>query len=220
MARSFGGIPFMLRRSSRRCFPASTLISAKGLVVPHVVEGLLRRKHQVQAPGQLLERRYELEAQVFIVEDVEERIVVVQIVEAVLVQEIHDRLETCFKLAQLVLGVEDVEDRVVVIQIIEAVRVQEIHDRFETCFKLAQFVLGEAERIENFFLLPLVVGVDRLLDVVADADVVDHEALVLELSGDAIDPRNSLQDVVGDDHLVEIHHLLDRRVEAREQHVL
>ena len=128
-------------------------------------------------------------------------------------------LKRRYELEAQVFIVEDVEDRVVVIQIVEAVRVQEIHDRFETCFKLAQLVLGEAERIENFFLLPLVVGVDRLLDVMADADVVDHEALVLGLSGDAIDPRDSLQDVVGDDHLVEIHHLLDRRVEAREQHV-
>ena len=56
--------------------------------------------------------------------------------------------------------------------------------------------------------------------MVADADVVDHEALVLGLPGDAVDPRDGLQQVVGDDHLVEIHHLLDRRIEAREQHVV
>ena len=97
---------------------------------------------------------------------------------------------------------------------------QEIHDRFEICFKLAQLVLREAERIEDFLLLPLVVDADRLLEVVTDADVIDHEALVLGLSGDSIDPCDSLQQIVGDDHLVEIHHPLDRRIEAREQHVV
>ena len=154
----------------------------QGLVVPYVVERLLRREHQVEASGQGPERRDEFEAQVLVVEGVEERVVVVQIVEAVAAQERHDGVEAGFE--------------------------------------LPHFVFGEAERIEDVLPLPLVVAVDRLLEVVADADVVDHEALVLGRPGDAVHPRDGLQQVVGDDHPVEIQHLLDRRVEAREQHVV
>ena len=89
--RSFGGMPFMLRRSSRKCLPASTLISASALVVAHVVERFLRREDDVQALRELLEQAHELEPEILVVEQVEERVVVGQVGEAVRLEPFHDR---------------------------------------------------------------------------------------------------------------------------------
>ena len=46
--------------------------------------------NQIQVPSELLEGQNELEAQVFVVEDIEEGIVVAQVVEAVVLQQLHD----------------------------------------------------------------------------------------------------------------------------------
>ena len=61
----------------------------QGLVVPRVVESLPGREQQVQVPGELLEGQNELEAQVFVIEDIKKGIVVAQIVEAVFLQQLH-----------------------------------------------------------------------------------------------------------------------------------
>ena len=86
--------------------------------------------------------------------------------------------------------------------------------------KLAQLLLREAEHVDHFVLLALVVVVERLLEMVADADIIDDEALVLGRAGDAVDARNRLEQAVRDDDLVEVHDLLDGRVEAGQQHVV
>ena len=56
--------------------------------------------------------------------------------------------------------------------------------------------------------------------MVSNADVVDHESLVLRLPADAVDPGDGLQEVVCDDNLVEVHHLFNRRIKPGEQHVV
>ena len=70
------------------------------------------------------------------------------------------------------------------------------------------------------FLLALVVSVDRFLEVVADADIVNHEALVLGFATHAVHTGDGLQQIVGNHDLVQIHHLLDRGIEACKQHVV
>jgi hypothetical protein len=69
-------------------------------------------------------------------------------------------------------------------------------------------------------LLALVVVVDGFLQVVADADVINDEAFFLRRAGHAVHARDGLQQVVSDDHFVQVHHLLDGCVEAGEQHVV
>ncbi len=54
--------------------------------------------------------------------------------------------------------------------------------------------------------------------MVGQADVVDDEAAVLVL-GHPVHPGDGLQQVVLPQLLVDVHHLLDRRVEAGQQHV-
>ena len=55
--------------------------------------------------------------------------------------------------------------------------------------------------------------------MVADADVIDHKPLVFALATDPVHPSNGLEQVVGNDHLIQIHHLLNRCVKSGEQHV-
>ncbi len=54
----------------------------------------------------------------------------------------------------------------------------------------------------------------------ADADIVDDKADILAFSADTVHPRNGLQEIVRLDDLIEIHDLLDGRIEARQQHVV
>ena len=67
-------------------------------------------------------------------------------------------------------------------QVREAVLLEEVHDRGVAVAQLAQLLLRETERVDDLVLLALVVVVDRLLEMMADADVVDDEALVLGLA--------------------------------------
>ena len=86
--------------------------------------------------------------------------------------------------------------------------------------KFAQFLLGEAQDVQHFVLFPLVVVVERLLEMMADADVIDDKALVLGGPADAIHAGDGLEEAVRDDDLVEIHDLLDRRIKAGQEHVV
>jgi len=52
-----------------------------------------------------------------------------------------------------------------------------------------------------------------------DTDVIDHKPLVLPLAANPVYPRDGLEQVVGNDYLVKIHHLLHRCVKAGKQHV-
>ncbi len=147
-----------------------------------VVKGLPGGKHQVQRSGELLECQHELKTHVFIVKQVEERIVVRQVREAVLPKQVHDRPMAGRKFAQL--------------------------------------FFGEAERVDDLLLFPLIIGVEGLLQVMADPYVVHDKPFLLGLAAHAVDTGDGLKQVVGSDNLVEIHHLLHRRVEASEQHVV
>ena len=83
-----------------------------------------------------------------------------------------------------------------------------------------QLLIGEAQGVDDLLLLALVVGVDRFLEMVANADIVHHEALVLGFAAHAVHTGDGLQQVMGNHDLVQIHHLLDRRIEAGKQHVV
>ncbi len=69
-------------------------------------------------------------------------------------------------------------------------------------------------------VLRVLVGVDRqrLGQVIRQADVVDDEAALFAFRH-AIHPRDGLQQVVLLEFLVDVHDLLDRRVETGQQHV-
>ena len=105
-------------------------------------------------------------------------------------------------------------------QVRQAVLLEKVHDRGMGILEFPQFLLREAKGVDDLLLLPLVVDINRLLEVVADADVVDDETLILGLAADAVDAGNRLQEVVGDDDLVEIHDLFHRGVEPGDQHVV
>ena len=52
------------------------------------------------------------------------------------------------------------------------------------------------------------------------AHIIDHKSLVLGLAAHTVHAGDGLEEIVGDDHLVEIHHLLHRGIKAGQQHVV
>ena len=129
-------------------------------------------------------------------------------------------LNRLHELKAQVLVIEQIEKRVVVGEVRQAMLLEKLHDGGMACLQFAQLLLGKAQHVEHFVLFPLVVGVEGLLQVVADADVIDDKALVLGVAADPVHAGDGLEEAVGDDDLVEIHHLLHRRVEAGQQHVV
>ena len=83
-----------------------------------------------------------------------------------------------------------------------------------------QLLIGEVQGIDDLLLLARVVGVDRFLEMVANADIVHNEALVLGFAAHAVHTGDGLQQVMGNHDLVQIHYLLDRRIKAGKQHVV
>ena len=56
-----------------------------------------------------------------------------------------------------------------------------------------QLIFGEAERVDDFVLFFLVINVDCLLEVMTNADVINHEAFVFRITRDPVNPGNGLQ---------------------------
>ena len=74
------------------------------LVVPHKVERLLGGKDKVQTFGELLEEAHELKAQVFIIEQIKESVVIGEVSEAMRFEEVHDGGMARLELSQFLLG--------------------------------------------------------------------------------------------------------------------
>jgi hypothetical protein len=119
-----------------------------------------------------------------------------------------------------VLVIEQIEKGVVVGEIRQTVPLQQRRDGFVVGLQFPQLIVPRAQRVEHFLLLLFVIGVNGPLQVVADAHVVHHKALILALAGHSVHAGDSLEQVVGHCHLVQVHHLLDRSVEASQQHVV
>ena len=79
---------------------------------------------------------------------------------------------------------------------------------------------GKLQHFQNFVLFSLVVVIEGLLQVVADANIIHHKSLILRGAAHAVHASDCLEKSVRDDDLVEIHHLFHRRIEAGEQHVV
>src|ERR1017187_5132056 len=56
--------------------------------------------------------------------------------------------------------------------------------------------------------------------MMADADVIDDKSFVFGGTAYAVHAGNRLEEAVSDDDLVQIHHLLHRRIEAGQKHVV
>ena len=115
--------------------------------------------------------------------------------------------------------VKKIEKGVMVVEVGQAMFFKKRHNRPMGGPQIIQLFFRKTQGIENVLLLALVGDLDGLFQVMADADVIDHKPLVLALAADPVHPGDGLQQVVGNNHLVQIHHLLHRCIEPGEQHV-
>src|SRR5690349_18834379 len=97
---------------------------------------------------------------------------------------------------------------------------QKVHDGSMAGSQIAQLFLGKPKNVNDFVLFPLVVAVECLFEMMTNADVIDHEALVLAGSSYTIDACDRLQEPMCHDDLIEIHDLLDGSIEAGQQHIV
>src|SRR5258708_9397399 len=132
------------------------------------------------------------------------------------VQGFREFLEEAYELKAQVLVIEKIEKRVVVREVGEAMRFKEVQDRRVARLEFTQFLFWKTQHLQHFVLFALVVVVEGLLQVVTDADVIDYKPLVLCGTAYPIYAGDSLEKAVRNDNLVEVHHLLYRRIESGE----
>ena len=103
-----------------------------------------------------------------------------------------------------------------VVQRLDAALAEQVHHPQVPVAQHRHLVLQAGQRA---FHVLVGVGGQRLLQVLRHAVVVHHDAAALAEAG-AVDAGDGLQQLGLADRPVQVHHALDRRVEAGEQHRL
>ena len=84
--------------------PRKNIDLQQRLVFRHEIQRLLGRKHHVQTPRISLEERHELKAQILVVEEVKESVVIGEIGQPLLLEELNDRIPACSQCPQFLFG--------------------------------------------------------------------------------------------------------------------
>jgi hypothetical protein len=99
---------------------------------------------------------------------------------------------------------------------VDAAAAEQVHHAQVPVAQHRDLVLQALQRALDVLLS---VDLERLLQVVRQAVVVHHDAELLAVAG-AVHARDGLQQLGFADRPVKVHHTLDRRVEAGQQHRL